>query len=206
MACSAVQAVGDVVFEGEARSSAPWVMSSRLTARAKALSFIFLSTPLASTSCDGLCGLDEGAGGEEAGELVAGEEGLSRWVVGRDAGVVGVGEDGVEDFFGPAVIAEVGDADEGVLGGGGVALVVEVVEEAGAEVGVGEAGGCVGLAGEATRGRACGGFRRVHSLRRACGLQRASGGRAWIEDTMLSLAQAERSTAVADASRLTTLR
>ena len=128
-------------------SSAPAVMSSRLTARAKALSFIFFFTPATSTSAMALRRLHQRAGGEEAGELVAGKERLVEMRFGHDAGVVRVGQDGVQHFLGPAVAAEVGDADEGVLGGRGVALVVEIVEQAGAAIELGE--GCGLFAGEA---------------------------------------------------------
>lgn len=76
-------------------------------------------------------GSNEGAGGDESGEFVAGVEGF---VEEGDAGVlilevVGVGEDGVDDLFGVASFAEDGGALEGVVRGIGPAFVVEVVEE-----------------------------------------------------------------------------
>jgi hypothetical protein len=113
---------------GRLRSSAPAVMSSRLTARAKALYAGDFDLG------DGAGGFDEGAGGEESGEFVAGEEGAFEMGFAGDAGVVGVGEDGVEDWFGPALFAESFDTDEGMFFEGGVAFVVHVVEEAGAGV------------------------------------------------------------------------
>src|ERR1700722_13019364 len=43
---------------------------------------------------------DERASGEEAGELVAGEEGVIEWRNARHAGIAGVAENCVNDFFG----------------------------------------------------------------------------------------------------------
>ena len=86
---------------------------------------------------NGLARLDERAGGEEAGELVAGEQGAVQVALRFHAGVVGVGEDGVEHLLRPAMLAQVGDTYEGVFRGRGVLFVVEVVQKAGSGVQVG---------------------------------------------------------------------
>jgi hypothetical protein len=78
--------------------------------------------------------LDERAGGEEAGKLVAGEEHFVQMREARRAGVLGVAEDGVADLRRPATLFEDADTDVGMLLGGGVALVVEVVQQAGGSV------------------------------------------------------------------------
>jgi len=69
-------AVGDVVVEGISSSAAPLIMSSRLDATRE--SFVLHLFPHAGgvDIVDRLCGLDQRAGGEESGELVAGEESL----------------------------------------------------------------------------------------------------------------------------------
>ena len=66
---------------------------------------------------DGFAGLDERAGGEEAGELVAGEERLVQMRDARRAGVLGVAEDGVANLRRPAALFEDADADPGMLFG-----------------------------------------------------------------------------------------
>src|SRR6202012_2417576 len=83
---------------------------------------------------DRFAGFDEGAGGEEAGELVAGEENFVQMREARGAGVLGVAEDGVTDLRRPATLFEDADADVGMLLRGGVAFVVEVVQQAGGSV------------------------------------------------------------------------
>ena len=74
-------------------------------------------------------GLDQGAGGEKAGEFVAGEEGFVEVGEARDAGVTGVSEDGGAQLGGPAETLQFADADEGMFGERGVALVVEVMQQ-----------------------------------------------------------------------------
>lgn len=83
---------------------------------------------------DVLGGLDQGGGGDKAGELVAGEEGLLHRSDAGDAGVLGVAEDAAAQLFGPSALFQDLVADEGMLLRGGVALVVEVVEQAGEAV------------------------------------------------------------------------
>jgi hypothetical protein len=80
---------------------------------------------------NGLRRLDEGAGGEEAGELIAGEERPGELRLARDAGVFGVAENSGAHFLRPALLGEDRDADEGMLILRGMLLVVEVVEERG---------------------------------------------------------------------------
>ncbi len=83
--------------------------------------------------------MEQGAGGEEAREFIAGKQRSIEMRLRWNARVIRVGQDGVEDFFRPAPLAQEADGDEGVLLGGGVPLVVHVMEQAGASVGVGQA-------------------------------------------------------------------
>ena len=53
---------------------------------------------------DGLAGLDEGASGEKARELVTGEESLVQVGDARSVGVFGVAEDGMADLLRPATL------------------------------------------------------------------------------------------------------
>ena len=74
-----------------------------------------------------------GAGGEKAGEFVAGEERVLQWRLARDARIVRVRENGAEHFIGVAVLAENSHSFSGVLAVGrmglvGPTLVVEIVE------------------------------------------------------------------------------
>src|SRR5260370_2437257 len=81
---------------------------------------------------DGFRGANVGAGGEKAGEFVAGEEGvLGRGLTGHVA-IVGVGENGADDLLRVAVLAKNPGAFGGVLfvrgmGFVGPALVIEGV-------------------------------------------------------------------------------
>src|SRR5258708_14852156 len=63
---------------------------------------------------DALRGTNVGAGGEKAGKLVAGEQGVLERRMAWDVAIVGVGEDGADDFLGIAAFAE----DFGAFGGG----------------------------------------------------------------------------------------
>ncbi len=87
---------------------------------------------------EGPAGLDQRAGGQEARELVAREEGAVEVAFRFHAGVVGVRENGVQHLLRPAVLAQVRDADKGVLGRRGMFFVVEVVQETGSGVEVGD--------------------------------------------------------------------
>ena len=83
---------------------------------------------------DAFGGFDEGAGGEEAGEFVAGKEGVIEGRDARHAGVAGVAEDRVNDFFGVAALAEnlrafVGVLFRRVMFGIEPAFVVEIVKQ-----------------------------------------------------------------------------
>src|SRR6516164_1990986 len=80
---------------------------------------------------DLLARLDEGASGEESGELIAGEEGFVEMCYAGDAGVLRVTEDGSAQFLQPALLLQFADADEGVLFGCRMALIIKVVEEGG---------------------------------------------------------------------------
>lgn len=90
---------------------------------------------------DALGGFDERASGEEAGELVAGKEGVVERRNACHAGVAGVAEDCVNDFFGVSALAENLRAFKGVLFRRvmfrvGPAFVVEIVKQAGQAPGV----------------------------------------------------------------------
>ncbi len=85
---------------------------------------------LASTSASDSVRLHQRGGGDEASELVAGEEGLLQLRVAADSGVVGVRHDGSANVFGPAALGEDGIALVGMLFGAGIFLVIEVVDEA----------------------------------------------------------------------------
>lgn len=78
---------------------------------------------------DGFRWFDQGAGGQEAGQLVAGEENLVEVRDARNAGVLRMAEDGGACFSGPAEALKLADADERVFLGRGVLFVVEVVEQ-----------------------------------------------------------------------------
>jgi hypothetical protein len=85
---------------------------------------------------DAFGGTNVGAGGEEASQFVASEEGVLELGFARDARVIGVGKDGANQFRGIAVFAQDFGAFGGMLAVGGVvivgpALVVEIVEERG---------------------------------------------------------------------------
>ena len=112
-------------------SAAPCTMSSRWTARANALSFIFLRTLRDFDLGNGFAWLDQGAGGEKAGQLVAGEESLGKVRRARHARVLRVTKNGGAKFLRPAQPLQLANTGERVLLGGGMALVVEVVEQGG---------------------------------------------------------------------------
>ena len=78
-----------------------------------------------------LAGLDQGHGGDEAGELVAGVEGLGEAGLARRAGVGRVAQDGRAHDLGVPLGGEDLDPAVGVVLLVGPALVVEVVEQAG---------------------------------------------------------------------------
>ena len=72
-----------------------------------------------------------GAGDDESGEFIDGEEDFCEVRITGGPGVFGMSEDGAADRFVDAEAAEVFDADEGVLFAGGVFFVIKVVEESG---------------------------------------------------------------------------
>ena len=80
---------------------------------------------------DGFRRLDQGAGGEEAGQLIAGKEDFGEVRGARHAGVERVAKDCGAEFLGPAQALQFADADEGVLFGRGMALIVKIVEQSG---------------------------------------------------------------------------
>src|SRR5579871_2792152 len=120
---------------GTPSNCAPFVTSSRLTPRAKALSFIRFFTELASKSRM----LFEGrvsARSYEASEFIAGEKGFFQQRISGDAGVIGVGKDRANDFLGVSLFAQDFGAFGRVSAVGGVfmigpAFVIEIVEESG---------------------------------------------------------------------------
>jgi hypothetical protein len=124
-------AVGDVVVEGNVELGCAFDDVVAVDAASEGLVLHFLPHAGGVDIVDGLCGLDEGTGGEEAGELIAGEEGFGELGCARDAGVFGVAEDGGAYLFGPSLLGENGDADERMFFARGVLLVVEIVEECG---------------------------------------------------------------------------
>src|SRR5262250_92724 len=97
---------GDVVFEGDAEL----LSASReiFAADAAGEGFIFHLAlhGIGLDFEDGLAGLDERAGGEEAGHFVAGKKRAIERSFAGDSGVIGVGEDGVEHLLGIAALAQ----------------------------------------------------------------------------------------------------
>ena len=76
------------------------------------------------------------AGGNEAGEFVAGEQRFLQRCIACDASVIGVGEDGADDFIGVATLAQDFCAFGWMFAVGGVvvigpAFVIEIVEKSG---------------------------------------------------------------------------
>jgi hypothetical protein len=124
-------AVGDVVVEGNVELGCAFDDVVAIDTAREGLVLHFLSHAGDVDIVDGLCGLDERTGGEEAGELIAGEEGFGELGYAWDAGVFRVAEDSGAHFFGPSLLGEYGDANEGMFFARGVFLVVEVVEERG---------------------------------------------------------------------------
>jgi len=86
---------------------------------------------------DGFGGLDEGAGGEEAGQLIAGKERLVEVGDARRAGVLGVAEDGSAHLLGQPRRSSSRTPTKGVPGAR-VTLVIEVMEEGGGGVEIDE--------------------------------------------------------------------
>src|ERR1700684_1342937 len=124
-------AVGYVVVEGNVELGCAFDDVVAIDTAREGLVLHFLSHAGDVDIADGLCGLDERTGGEEAGELIAGEEGFGELGYAWDAGVFRVAEDSGAHFFGPSLLGEYGDANEGMFFARGVFLVVEVVEERG---------------------------------------------------------------------------
>jgi len=75
---------------------------SRFTLRAKALSFIFFRTDLASTSASDFPGFDQRACGDEARQLSAGEESLLHGACPGHGGIFGMRMMARADFIGIA--------------------------------------------------------------------------------------------------------
>ena len=111
-------------------SAAPLMMSSRLTERAKALSFIFFLTELGIHLRQRLVGLDQRGGGDESGKLVAGEQRFLQQALARNSAVAGVRQDRAANLFGHAALFQDLAALEGMVLGGGIFFVIEVVDEA----------------------------------------------------------------------------
>jgi hypothetical protein len=85
---------------------------------------------------DAFGGTDVSAGGEKAGEFVAGEKRVLESSLAGNTGVFRMGENGADEFFVVAVLAKYFGAFGGMLTVGcvvvvGPALVIEVVEESG---------------------------------------------------------------------------
>ena len=90
---------------------------------------------------DAFRGTDVGAGGKEASEFIAGEEGTLERGFARDIAIVGVREDGADEFVAVAAFSKDFRAFGGMLAVGGVvivrpAFVVEIVKESGEAPGV----------------------------------------------------------------------
>src|SRR5216684_6410737 len=117
---------------------------------------------------DALRGADVGAGGEKAGQFVAGEERVLERGLAGDVAVVGVGEDGADDFLRVAFLAKNLGTFGGVLlvrgvGFVGPALVVEVMEQRGDSPELLIGGVLAGIGADAS-------FHRQHVLAEALGL------------------------------------
>jgi len=76
-----------------------------------------------------LAWFDQGAGGDESCELVAGEESFFHGGVARYAGVLGVGHDGAADFVGVAAFFQDFVAFVGMFFRGGIFLVIEIMDQ-----------------------------------------------------------------------------
>lgn len=127
-------AEGDVFFERDAEFFGAF--DYIFTADASREGFVFhaLFDGAGFKIEDALRRTDVGAGGEEAGELIAGKKCVLKRRFAWDAAVIGVGEDGADHFFRIAVLAENFGALGGMFAVGSVVvvgptLVVEVVEE-----------------------------------------------------------------------------
>ena len=131
-----LDAEGDVFVEGDAEFDGTVTDIVAVDTFGESLVFQFFGDGRGFEIEDAFGGADVNAGGEEAGEFVAGEERVLEGSLSRDAAIVGVGDDGADDFLGVAEFAE----DFGAFGGMflvrgvivvGPALVVEIVKESG---------------------------------------------------------------------------
>ncbi len=103
--------------------------SCRLTPLAKALSFIFLRTLGTSTSAIDFVRLDQRAGGQKPGQLVAGKQHFVEMRYPRHAGILRVAQDRGAQFLRPTLALQFAHADERVFLQGWVPLIVEVVQQ-----------------------------------------------------------------------------
>jgi hypothetical protein len=161
-------AEGDVVFEGDAQFFGAF--ADVFAAYAFGEGFVFEAAlhGIHFQIEDALRGAHVGAGGEEAGEFVAGEEGVLERGLTGDVAVVGVGENGADDLLGIALLAKDPGAFGGVLlvrgvGFVGPAFVVEVVKEGGESPKVFISAVLAGVGADA-------GFDRQHVFAEAFGL------------------------------------
>ena len=93
-------------------SSAPWMMSSRFTARANALSFIFFFTELTSTSWTLFDGPNIRHCHDESAQLIDGVKRLFHWRLATDAGVTRVRKNRATNLVTPSVLAQPVHADK----------------------------------------------------------------------------------------------
>ena len=104
-------------------------MSSRFTARAKALSFIFFSTPFTSTSRIDLVGFTSAQAVRNPASSSQANSARSRCDSRRHAGVVRMRQDRVQHRLRPSLLAQRGDADERMLLLRRMPFVVHVVQQ-----------------------------------------------------------------------------
>jgi hypothetical protein len=129
-------AEGDMVFERDAQLFGAFADVVAADAFGEGLVFHAAFDGIHFQVEDALRRANVGAGGEKAGQFVAGEEGVLEGRLARHVAIVGVGEDGADDFLGIALLAKDSGAFGGVLfvrgvGFVGPALVVEVVQKGG---------------------------------------------------------------------------
>ena len=134
-------AESDVVVEGDAEFFCAFVDIVAIYAAGEGLVFEFFFHRGGFDFVDAFRGFDQGAGGQKARELIAGEEGVVERRNARGAGIVCVTENGVNDLLGVAALAEnlrafVGMLLRRVVIGVRPALVIKIVEQGGEAPGI----------------------------------------------------------------------
>jgi len=115
IALHGADAEGDVIVERDAEFGCAFDDVVAIDAASEGFVFHFLFHACDFDVVDGFGGLDQRAGSEKAGELVAGEQRFGQMRDARDAGVFGVAEDGNANFLRPALLGKYRDADKRVL-------------------------------------------------------------------------------------------